>query len=68
MLAVELDMTDSPVARERGLGWSTPEQWQALEDGLLPYGGLHGPVDVSTAFTTTILERAYTAGGQLIWP
>src|SRR5262245_15216101 len=37
MLKVELDMADGPASRERGIGWSTPAQWQAFHDALLAY-------------------------------
>jgi ABC-type nitrate/sulfonate/bicarbonate transport system substrate-binding protein len=67
MLKVELDMADGPATREHGLGWSTPEQWQAFHDSLLAYGGLSKPVDVNTVFTNKLLEAVYK-GGRLVWP
>jgi ABC-type nitrate/sulfonate/bicarbonate transport system substrate-binding protein len=67
MLRVELDMADGPVSRERGIGWSTPEQWQTFHDSLLANGGLSKPVNVSTAFTDRILSAAYK-NGTLVWP
>lgn len=67
MLRVELDMADGPVSRERGLGWSTLEQWQAFHDTLLAHGGLSRPVAVETAFDSRILAAIYR-DGRLVWP
>jgi ABC-type nitrate/sulfonate/bicarbonate transport system substrate-binding protein len=67
MLKIELDMADGPVSRERGIGWSTPEQWQAFHDSLLAHGGISKPVDVTTVFTDRILNAVYK-DGQLVWP
>lgn len=67
MLRVELDMADGPVAREKGIGWATPEQWQAFHDSLLAHGGVSRAVDVRTVFTDRILQGAYR-NGQLVWP
>lgn len=67
MLKVELDMADGPVARQHGIGWSTPEQWQTFHDSLLAYGGISRPVSVNTAFTDRILKAVYR-DGQLQWP
>jgi len=67
MLKVELDMADGPATHEHGLGWSTPEQWQAFHDSLLAYGGLSKPVDVNTVFTNKLLDAVYK-GGRLVWP
>jgi ABC-type nitrate/sulfonate/bicarbonate transport system substrate-binding protein len=67
MLRVELDMADGPVSREKGVGWSTPQQWQSFHDSLLAYGGVTRAVDVNTVFTDKILQRVYR-NGQLVWP
>jgi hypothetical protein len=67
MLRVELDMADGPVSRQLGVGWSTPEQWQAFHDSLLAHGGLSGPVSVNTVFTDRILKAIYK-DGRLVWP
>jgi ABC-type nitrate/sulfonate/bicarbonate transport system substrate-binding protein len=67
MLKIELDMADGPASREKGIGWSTVEQWQAFHDSLLAYGGLSKPIDVKTAFTTSILASVYK-DGHLVWP
>ncbi len=67
MLKVELDMARGPATQQRGIGWSTHEQWQALQDSLLTFGGLKAPVDVDSAFTNRVLERIYR-NGQLTWP
>jgi ABC-type nitrate/sulfonate/bicarbonate transport system substrate-binding protein len=67
MLLVELDMADGPVSRQLGVGWSTPEQWQAFHDSLLAHGGLSKPVSVDTVFTDRVLKAIYK-DGQLLWP
>jgi ABC-type nitrate/sulfonate/bicarbonate transport system substrate-binding protein len=67
MLKVELDMADGPVSNQFGVGWSTPEQWQAFHDSLLAYGGLSKAVNVNTAFTDRILKSVYK-DGRLVWP
>ncbi|MCS6773240.1 MAG: ABC transporter substrate-binding protein [Anaerolineae bacterium] len=55
MLETELRDAESAITRERGIGWQTAEQWQALADMLRQYGAL-GEVDVRAAFTTALLE------------
>lgn len=67
MLKVELDMAEGPVSRQLGVGWSTPEQWQAFHDSLLAHGGISKSVNVNTAFTDRILKAIYK-DGQLVWP
>lgn len=67
MLKVELDMADSPVSRQLGIGWTTLAQWQAFHDSLLANGGLSNPVAVETATTDKILQAVYR-DGQLVWP
>lgn len=67
MLEVELAMTDGPVSRANGTGWATREQWQALHDSLLEFGGLKAPVDVDAVYTDRIVRAIYR-NGQLNWP
>lgn len=67
MLQIELDMADGPASRAQGIGWSTREQWQAFHDTLLLHGGLSTSIDVTTAYTTTILASVYK-DGRLVWP
>jgi ABC-type nitrate/sulfonate/bicarbonate transport system substrate-binding protein len=67
MLKIELDMADGPASRERGIGWATREQWQTFHDTLLVHGGLAKSIDVTTAYTTKILEAVYK-DGRLVWP
>jgi len=67
MLKAELEMAAGPVADRLGLGWTTREQWQALQDSLLQYGGVERSVDVDTAFTDQILRRIYR-DRTLVWP
>lgn len=57
MLETELRDAESAFTRERGIGWQTVEQWQALADMLRQYGAL-GEVDVRAVFTTVLLEGA----------
>lgn len=54
MLETELRDAQS----ERGLGWQSPEQWQALAEMLVKYQALPAKVDVNAAFTTAIWESA----------
>lgn len=67
MLKVELDMANGPSTGAHGIGWTTTAQWQALEDSLLKYGGMHHTVDVQKAFTNRLLSQIYN-GPTLIWP
>jgi ABC-type nitrate/sulfonate/bicarbonate transport system substrate-binding protein len=67
MLRVELDMADGPVARQRGTGWATLDQWQAFHDSLLAHGGLSKAVAVETVFTDSILKAVYR-DAELVWP
>jgi ABC-type nitrate/sulfonate/bicarbonate transport system substrate-binding protein len=67
MLKVELDMAEDSISRERGIGWSSPEQWQAFHDSLLAHGGLSKSVDVNTAFTNRVVSAVYK-DGRLVWP
>ena len=67
MLKSELEMAAGPVADQLGLGWTTREQWQALQDSLLRHGGLERPIEVDTAFTDQILRRVYRER-VLLWP
>ena len=64
MLKVELDMADGPTARAHGLGWATPDQWQAFHDSLLAHGALTGPVPVDQVFTDRVL-RAVSRDGRV---
>ncbi|MEX0683082.1 MAG: ABC transporter substrate-binding protein [Dehalococcoidia bacterium] len=52
MLDTELDMAKTgDVSQEHGIGGQTPEQWQALHDYMIQYGGLPRPIDdISTVF------------------
>jgi ABC-type nitrate/sulfonate/bicarbonate transport system substrate-binding protein len=56
MLESELVDAYGPATDAGGLGWQTRQQWQALAD-MLAEAGLPVPEDVSTAFTTEILEK-----------
>ena len=67
MLQAELEMAGGPVVDRLGPGWTSREQWQALHDSLLQYGGVERSIDVDTAFTDQILRRVYR-GRDLVWP
>lgn len=57
MLDTELDMATGGVADEGDIGAQTLDQWQALHDYLVQYGGLPEPIeDVSMVFTDEFLE------------
>jgi ABC-type nitrate/sulfonate/bicarbonate transport system substrate-binding protein len=55
MLATELTDAHSLITDANGLGWQTREQWQALLDNLIQYGGVSGSIDVDTVFTNQFL-------------
>jgi hypothetical protein len=62
-------MVEGPsTAPPRGVGWATYEQWQALHDSLLSFGGLSQPTDVRVAFSDRALRSAYREDGSLRWP
>lgn len=67
MLQVELDMAQGPLTATRGPGFSSLDQWRALHDSLLKYGGLKTPADPAAAFTDRFLEAALR-DGHVIWP
>jgi ABC-type nitrate/sulfonate/bicarbonate transport system substrate-binding protein len=45
MLDTELEMAKAGEAEENGIGFQAEEQWQALHDYLIEYGGLPKPID-----------------------
>jgi len=55
MLDSELADALSDVTKQNGPGWQTLAQWQGMADMLQKYNAL-SPVDVSQAFSNTILE------------
>lgn len=59
MLTTELADSTDELTEINGVGWQTQEQWQALADMLKTYDALPN-VDVSSVFTTKILEMAKT--------
>lgn len=67
MLQVELEMARGPLTDSRGYGFSSADQWQALHDSLLTYGGLKAATDPTQAFTDRFLD-ATTSGGRVVWP
>jgi ABC-type nitrate/sulfonate/bicarbonate transport system substrate-binding protein len=67
MLDVELDMANGPLTTTSGLGFSSHDQWQALHDSLLKYGGMASAIDVEKAYTNQFLQ-ATMRDGHVIWP
>ena len=62
MLDTELQAAEGGQAAN-GTGWQTKDQWQALHDYLVQYGGLASPIrDISVVFTDRFLEEIYAAG------
>ena len=67
MLDTELADAVSGLTDERGLGWMTDAQWQALYQHLLEFEALPQPFDYRTAFTDRFLSAVYD-GNTLAWP
>lgn len=67
MLHIEKEAAITPLTQEKGLGWMTEAQWQALHDSLREFGALGRPVEVRRAFDDSLLQRVYR-GGKLPWP
>jgi ABC-type nitrate/sulfonate/bicarbonate transport system substrate-binding protein len=68
MFETELAAALTGAAQQNGIGWMTPEQWQALYDKLQRYQALSGTLaDLSAAYSTQALEAVYNEG-QLQWP
>jgi ABC-type nitrate/sulfonate/bicarbonate transport system substrate-binding protein len=68
MFETELAAALSGAAQENGIGWMTPEQWQALYDMLERYDALSGPLaDLSAAYSDQALRNIYE-NGRLQWP
>ena len=66
---METEMADavSPLTQERGLGWMTDAQWEALYEQLLEFEALPKPFDYRTAYTDKFLASMYE-GNELDWP
>ena len=55
-------------AYQDGVGWMTPEQWQALHDYLVEFGGIPAPLDdISVTYDDSFIQKT-NIGGRLIWP
>lgn len=67
MLQVELDMAQGPLTATQGYGFSSLDQWRALEESLLTYGGLKAATDPAAAYTDRFLQ-ATSSGGHVTWP
>ena len=68
MMDTELAAAQSDLTDENGIGWMTAEQWRALHDYLVQFGGIPAPLDdVSVTYDDGFLQRAYQ-DGELVWP
>jgi hypothetical protein len=68
MMDTELDASLSDLTDEFGTGWMTGDQWQALHDYLVEFGGIPAPLaDVSVTYDDGFLQQAYQ-DGELVWP
>ena len=68
MMDTELAAAQSDLTDENGIGWMTAEQWRALHDYLVEFGGIAALLDdVSVTFDDGFLQRAYQ-DGELVWP
>ena len=55
-------------AYQNGVGWMTPDQWQALHDYLVEFGGIPAPLDdVSVTYDDSFIQKT-NIGGRLVWP
>lgn len=59
MLETELVDLYSQATQDKGIGWQTPEQWQALADLLVEVEAMT-PIDVSLVFTNELLDQVYS--------
>ena len=63
MLDTELRVAIGGPAYQYGIGWQTPDQWQALHDFLVQHGALPRPLDdPATAFSDEFLNDIYENG------
>ena len=68
MMDTELDASLSDLTDEFGTGWMTGDQWQALHDYLVEFGGIPAPLpDVSVTYDDGFVQQAYR-DGELVWP
>ncbi|MEE9284315.1 MAG: hypothetical protein V3V35_01165, partial [Dehalococcoidia bacterium] len=55
ILRAQRDLTD-----ENGIGWMTGQQWQALHDYLVEFGGIPAPLDdVSVTYDDQFVKGVY---------
>ena len=62
ILDTELASAQSELTRANGPGWFTVEQFEALHDVLLEFGGIETAVDVGAALDRSFLESIYENG------
>ncbi len=62
ILETELANAQSELTAANGPGWFTVEQFQALHDVLLDFGGIGEAVDVGAAVDRSLLESIYEEG------
>ena len=69
ILDTELDNAVSGLTAANGLGWFTPDQFQALQVMLLQYAGIAGAVALDAALDRSFLDGIYQDGVlQFPWP
>ncbi len=55
-------------AYQDGVGWMTTEQWQALHDYMVEFGGIPAPLDdISVTYDDSFIQKT-NIGGRLVWP
>ncbi|MCH7999102.1 MAG: hypothetical protein IIA91_06445, partial [Chloroflexi bacterium] len=60
MMDTELDAAQSDLTDENGIGWMTAEQWTALHDYLVEFGGIPAPLDdVSVTYDDQFVKEVY---------
>jgi hypothetical protein len=62
ILDTELANAQSALTEANGPGWFTVDQFKALHDVLLDFGGIGEAVDVETAIDRSFLESIYEDG------
>lgn len=66
MLDTEIAAALTDLTRANGLGWTTREQWEDLQDTLLSVGAIPERVDLDRAYTDRFLREVYR-DGTLLW-
>lgn len=68
MMNTELAAALVGPAYQSGIGWMTGEQWQALHEYLVEFGGIPAPLDdVSVTYDDSFIQKTNVAG-RPVWP